>query len=163
MASLSKQLQDVKGEIIGVKAMGKLANSSYDDSSKKFEYLSKGGELPHSRIHSRSRSIDETHAKIVSQASASHASSNSLSRMPSKLRTKKSPKTPSGTGSVFSPESAKSSPVPVKTPTLTEKQEQILKNAMELYGHKPSGSTSKSSKSKYGPSSSGTTSSSWFS
>ena len=62
----------------------------------------------------------------------------SLSRIPSKLRTKKSPKTPgASSSSVFSPESSKSSAAPTKTPTLTEKQEQILKNAMELYGHKP--------------------------
>ena len=145
--------------------MSKMTNATYDDSSKKYEYLSKGGDMPSNRIYSRSRSIDESHANIVSQASAASAaaaSANSLSRMPSKLRTKKSPKTPSGT-SFFSPESSKSSPAPVKTPTLTEKQEQILKNAMELYGHKPS--ASKSSKSKYGPSSGGggASSSSWFS
>jgi hypothetical protein len=160
LAYFTRQLQEMKLELSSYKAKLRVTEESsslnsagsMSSSNSTLPSSANNGGSSHGRIRlnvssNSSNSLSSTTINnsgypndADSMMSSLQIGSSSLNRIPTKLRTKKSPKTPSGSSSsIFSPnpESSKSSAAPTKTPTLTDKQEQILKNAMELYGHKP--------------------------
>lgn len=148
IAYLSRQIQELKLEISGYKTRIRADEMNALSINSATSVNSSSSTLGVGSANSLRRMNHDEHSLVTSaQASAS------LGRIPSNVRTKKSPKTPasnSGSGGLFSPESSKSSSVPAKTPTLTEKQEQILKNAMELYGHKSAAKPTKNPSSSSG-------------